>query len=130
MFGSSLNSENDKSGGSDNASSFNFIFLTNRMIMDISDPKPKDVMEVESAYTTDNHICSLRRQLTFSSFVDEEEVILEACSLEEREHVAVSDASTTSYFYFYLPIIRKLKVILPFSSFIAEVVAMLNMAPC
>lgn len=40
-----------------------------------------------------------------------------------------SEASSTPYFYFYIPTIRKIGVCLPFSYFEAEVLIVLNMAP-
>lgn len=51
-------------------------------IMATSNPEPKDVREVGFVYPVDDQIASLWQQLDFSSIDDEEEVVLEVCSLE------------------------------------------------
>lgn len=66
---------------------------------------PKDVRVVRPVYTYDKHLASLSEKLTFSSFRDEEEVVLEVCYMEEQTHIYVSKASFTSSFYFYIPTI-------------------------
>lgn len=95
---SSLNSECDGSNETGRDSSFSSIFLWSTTIMAISDPKPKNVREVESAYTTNDHLIPLHGQLMFSSSVYEEEVMLEVCSREEMDYKASSKDSFTSSF--------------------------------
>lgn len=68
--------------------------------MTTSESEPKDVREVESVYTIDDHIVCLHEQLGFSTSNDEEEVVLEVLSMEERDIMATSDASSTYFFYF------------------------------
>lgn len=118
---SSLNSESDISGGSDNDSSFPSIFPRSGKIMATSNPDPKDVREVGSVYIIEDHIDSLRYQLAFSSTNDEEEYVLDECSLEEKVNMVAFDANSTSSFYFYLPTIHEVEVHLPSSSFTKKV---------
>lgn len=68
------------------------------MIMAIFDPKPKDAREVRFSYTTEDHLASLHEQLTFSSCGDEEEVILEVFSMEEKAYMATSKTYSNSFF--------------------------------
>lgn len=105
---SSFNSKVDGSGASDNFS-FPYVFPRNRMI-NISYLQPKYVRVLRSSYTNNEHIATLHRKLTFSSFSDEEEIVMDACSLEEKAHMAVSYTLYNSSFYFYRPTIHKVRL--------------------
>lgn len=104
-----FNSKVDGSGASDNFS-FPYVFPRNRMIKSISYLHPKYVIVVRSSYTNNEHIATLHRKLTFSSFSDEEEIVMEACSLEEKAHMAVFYTLYNSSFYFYGPTIHGVRV--------------------
>lgn len=100
MFGnhkSSLNFESDNGGESDSDPSFPFVFTGNMTIMATSDLEPKDVRDVGSNNTTDDHIASIWKQLIFSSD-DREDVVLKVCYLAERANIAASNAFSTSSF--------------------------------
>lgn len=111
MFGvceSSLNSMSDKSGWSENDSSFYYVFLRDRKITASSDRKCKNVREVGSVYTTGDHKVSFQQKLSFSNFDDEDEVVLQTCSLAKKANMAASNTYSSSCFYFYFLSFRRM----------------------
>lgn len=61
-----------------------------------------------------------------SSSEDENEVTMEACSPSKRVTMVVFYDSP--HFYFFLPLIKDMMVLLPFSPFSTEVLKALNVA--
>lgn len=64
---------------------------------------------------------------------DEEDVILESCSKDERAHIVPYDDSEGELFNMYLPVIQDLRVVIPFKMFEFEVLKAVNVVcniPC
>lgn len=85
-------------------------------------------MEVGFVYSTGNHIAFFQHQLNFSSSSGEE-VVLEACYLEEMVNMAASKVSFSSSLYFYLTTTCEIGILLPFSPFTTYVLTMLSVPP-
>lgn len=64
--------------------------------------------------------------LNLSNLGDEEVIILESCSEDERDHIGPSDDLKDDFFYMYLPIIQDLGLIILFTIFECEVIKIIN----
>lgn len=60
-----------------------------------------------------------RKGIGFSSTAHEEDVILDPCLEIERDNMNTAGEPYTPYFYFYLPIIHELGLLIPYLLFYA-----------
>lgn len=71
---------------------------------------------------------SFRKGLDLSNLGDEEDIILDSCFEDERDHIEPSDDLKGDFFYLYLPIIQDLGFIILFTMFECEVIKIINIA--
>lgn len=70
--------------------------------------------EVSIPFTLLRKIASFWKQVNLSSLVFKEEVIFETCSTVEKANMVVSNNSNNPYFYFYLPVVHDIGVLIHF----------------
>lgn len=117
MFGSCESSDSDYSHRSNIDSFFPSILSRSEKLMVSSDPEHKRVKDFETYYINKERINFFQQHVSFSFLGDEEKVILEACSTIERANMTTLDYLSDLYFYLYLPIIRNIGDLVPFSPF-------------
>lgn len=98
-------------------------------LMVASDLECKDVEDFKSYYISEETIGLFRQHVNLSFPDDEEEVIIEACYTIERSNTVAFDNSPNLYCYLHLFVVCDLGVLVPFSSFEAEVLKAINVAP-
>lgn len=109
---------------------FLFFYLTeNKEIMVSPYVVSKQAKDTKSYYTIEEKILSFLSKMDISFSEDEELIILEACSPSQRVTMVVLFYSPSPYLHLYLPLIKDMVVIFPFSPFEVEVLRVINIAP-
>ncbi|CAI8612141.1 unnamed protein product [Vicia faba] len=74
-------------------------------------------------------INKFRHGISFSRTRRESDVLMEHYSRDEIADMYISDDLTTLYFYLYLPVIYGLGVLVPFTSFVMDILTAVNVTP-
>lgn len=70
----------------------------------------KDVKDIGFSYTTEEEVISFRTKVDISSWEDENMFFLEVCTPSERDTMANPHDSPSPNFYFYLPLIKDMRL--------------------
>ncbi|PNX58907.1 hypothetical protein L195_g059421, partial [Trifolium pratense] len=84
-------------------------------------------MEVSSKYTSTEMVRSFRKVVKLSDPSHEDSIITEPVG--ENEFVFTRNDTPPDYFYLYTNVIQPLNIWLPFTTFEAEMLKVLNVAP-
>lgn len=85
-------------------------------------------MDIISLYSTEEIIDKSCHDIVFSNTSQERDVTVKPCLKEKRVNMDTSSMSFSPYFYIHLPIIYKLRVLIPFTSFKVEFLTATNVA--
>lgn len=87
------------------------------------------VQDFVSMYSEEERVVAFWRQIDLSNTRQEEDVIMEICLKYERVNMFVKVISLISYFYFHLPVIFYLGVLIHFTQFEVESLSTANISP-
>lgn len=86
------------------------------------------VHDFASLYFDNERVAAFWKQIRLYITRHKEDVILEPCSKKERANGVVVDDLILPYFYFHLPVIYDLEVLIPFTLFMVEFLVTANVA--